>query len=162
MNTKNPRDTHNEDSANLDPITKTPGAHVVGTGVGAAGGGAAGAAIGAVAGPVGAVVGAAIGAVAGGLAGKGVGEAVNPTAEEAYWRENYPTRPYAKSGSYTQYAPAYRYGWENYSKQPNRAFNDAENDLKSGWEKYKGSSELSWEKARDAVKDSWQRCGTKK
>ena len=67
-------------SAHRDPITGTPGAHPVGTGVGAvAGGVAAGAAAGTVVGPVGTVVGAAVGAVAGGLAGKGVAEKVDPT-----------------------------------------------------------------------------------
>src|SRR5688572_26056720 len=71
----------NEPDANRDPITGTPGAHPVGTGVGAAGGGAAGAAIGMAAGPVGAAVGATVGAIAGGLAGKGAAEAVNPTVE---------------------------------------------------------------------------------
>jgi uncharacterized protein (TIGR02271 family) len=69
-------------SANRDPITGTPGAHPVGTGVGAvAGGVAAGAAVGTVAGPIGTAVGAAVGAVAGGLAGKGVAEEVDPTVE---------------------------------------------------------------------------------
>ena len=73
-------DEANRHSDNRDPITGTPGAHPVGTGVGAvAGGVAAGAAAGTVAGPVGTVVGAAVGAVAGGLAGKGVAEQVDPT-----------------------------------------------------------------------------------
>src|SRR3954463_13774531 len=84
---------------NPDPITGAPGSHPIGTGVGAAGAGAAGAAIGAVAGPVGAAVGAVVGAVAGGLAGKGVAEAVNPTEEDAYWRDNYSTRPYVQPGT---------------------------------------------------------------
>src|SRR5258705_8003526 len=79
--------------SNPDPITGAPGAHPIGTGVGAAGAGAAGAAIGAVAGPVGAAVGAVVGAVAGGLAGKGVAEAVNPTEEDAYWRGQQAPRP---------------------------------------------------------------------
>ena len=64
---------------NLDPITKTPGAHPVGTGAGAAGGAAAGAALGSLAGPVGTLAGGVIGAVVGGLAGKGVAESANPT-----------------------------------------------------------------------------------
>ena len=69
-----------DSSENRDPISGTPGAHPVGTGVGAAAGGiAAGAAAGSVAGPVGTVVGAAVGAVAGGLAGKGVAEKVDST-----------------------------------------------------------------------------------
>src|SRR6187397_403270 len=85
--------------ANRDPITGTPGAHPVGTGVGAAGGAAAGAAIGAVGGPVGAAVGLVAGAVAGGLAGKGVAEKIDPTVEDAYWRENYSKRPYVETGA---------------------------------------------------------------
>src|SRR4051812_35221837 len=88
------RDKHD---ANRDPISGAPGAHPVGTGIGAAGAGAAGAAIGAALGPagsaVGGVVGAVVGALAGGLAGKGAAEAINPTDEDAYWRENYKTRP---------------------------------------------------------------------
>src|SRR3954465_6822647 len=99
-------DLINEDrDRNPDPITGAPGSHPIGTGIGAAGGGAAGAAIGAAIGatatgpaaPVGAVVGAVVGAIAGGLAGKGAAEAVNPTAEDAYWRDNYKNRPYAST-----------------------------------------------------------------
>src|SRR5690606_23614384 len=99
-----------EKDANRDPITGSPGAHPVGTGVGATGGGAAGAAIGAaVGGPIGAAVGLAAGAVAGGLAGKGAAEAVNPTAEDAYWRENYSTQPWAERNyTYEDYQPAFR------------------------------------------------------
>ena len=63
----------NTKDQNRDPITGAPGAHPVGTGVGAASGGVAGAAVGTVVGgPVGAVVGAAVGAIAGGLAGAGL------------------------------------------------------------------------------------------
>src|SRR5512145_492740 len=99
--------------ANRDPITGTPGAHPVGTGVGAAGGAAAGAAIGAVAGPVGAAVGLVAGAVAGGLAGKGVAEKIDPTVEDGYWKDNYSKRPYATGNvSYDTYRPAYKMGYE--------------------------------------------------
>ena len=81
--------------ANRDPITGAPGSHPAGIGVGAvAGGRPAGAAAGSVAGPVGTVVGAAVGAVAGGLAGKAIAEQIDPTREDAYWRENYSGRPY--------------------------------------------------------------------
>src|SRR5687768_10411843 len=104
-------DIHREKDANRDPITDAPGAHPIGVGVGAAGAGTAGALIGSVAGPVGTAVGAVVGAVAGGLAGKGVAEAVNPTAEDAYWRDEYRNRPYYDAGTtYDEYAPAYRYG----------------------------------------------------
>ena len=67
----------------------------MGVGVGTAvGGAAAGAAGGAMAGPVGTVAGAVIGGVAGGLAGKGIAESIDPTVEDAYWRENYANRSY--------------------------------------------------------------------
>ena len=96
---------------NRDPISDEPGAHPVGTGVGAAGGAVAGAAAGSVGGPVGAVVGGVVGAVVGGLAGKAAAEAVNPTAEEAHWRENYTREPYYEQGrSFDDYGPAYRLG----------------------------------------------------
>ena len=85
-------------NANLDPITGAPGAHPIGTGVGAAlGGAAAGAVAGTVVGPVGTVIGAAVGAIVGGLAGKGVAEKIDPTIEQAYWRETYKDRPYVNS-----------------------------------------------------------------
>jgi phage tail tape-measure protein len=85
---------------NRDPITDEPGAHPVGVGIGAAAGGAAaGAALGAAAGPVGTVAGAVVGGVAGGLAGKGIAEEINPTAEDAYWKEHYRDRPYITKGT---------------------------------------------------------------
>ena len=97
---------------NLDPISKEPGSHPVGTGVGAAVGGAGvGAAAGMVAGPAGALVGAVAGAVAGGYGGKAAAEAINPTAEEAFWRDNYQSEAYYQDGrSFDDYAPAYRLG----------------------------------------------------
>ena len=84
---------------NLDPITGEPGAHPVGTGLGAlACGAAAGAAVGTVVGPLGTAVGAAVGAIVGGMAGKAVAEAVDPTAEHAYWEAEHPRQPYHKDG----------------------------------------------------------------
>ena len=144
---------------NRDPITGAPGSHPVGTGLGAAGGGAAGAAIGgAVGGPVGAVVGAAAGAVAGGIAGKGAAEAVNPTVEDAYWRDNYMTRPdYVSGETYDIYQPAYQYGWESYPKYRGRKFDEVESDLRTGWEKTKYATSLTWDRAKNATRDAWHR-----
>jgi uncharacterized protein (TIGR02271 family) len=159
--------TNSKDS-NPDPITGAPGSHPVGTGVGAAAGGAAGVgaamAAGAVAGsavgPVGTAVGAAIGAVAGGLAGKAVAENVDPTAEDAYWRENYKTRPYAsKDRDYTAYAPAYRLGWESRGTSKYNTFEEAEPELRSRWEREHASTGLGWDNARHASRDAWERIG---
>lgn len=144
--------------ANRDPITGAPGSHPVGTGVGAAAGAVAtGAAVGTVAGPIGTLVGAAVGAVVGGLAGKGVAEMIDPTAENAYWEENYSSRAYAANTTYDEFGPAYRYGVSSYSKYPDRAFDDVESDLRRDWNSARGTSSLEWDRAKLAARDSWQR-----
>jgi phage tail tape-measure protein len=48
---------------------------------------ATGSALGAAAGPAGVIAGAVVGGVIGGLAGKKAGEEINPTVEDAYWRQ---------------------------------------------------------------------------
>ena len=145
--------------ANRDPITGAPGSHPVGTGLGAAAGGmAAGAAAGTVAGPVGTLVGAAAGAVVGGLAGKAAAEAIDPTVEEAYWRENYVREPYYRKGvSYDHYAPAYRTGYEGRSKFTGRTFEEVERDLEKNYAQLKGDSSLAWDQARPAAHAAWHR-----
>lgn len=145
--------------ANRDPISGAPGSHPVGTGVGAVlGGAAAGAATGTVAGPVGTVVGAAVGAVVGGLAGKAIAEGIDPTVEDAYWRDNYTSRDYVAPGaSYDDYGPAYGYGVSEYGRYPGRRFDDVEADLERGWDVRRGSSTLGWDRARHATRDAWQR-----
>lgn len=161
MNTKNP--TAPARDANPDPITGTPGAHPVGTGLGAIGvGAAAGAAGGAVAGPVGAAVGAVAGAVVGGLAGKAAAEAVNPTVEIKYWRENHASRSYADPAvAFDDYAPAYRYGWESYARHAGngKTFDNVESDLNRGWDQARGASRLGWDKAKEATREAWNRVG---
>ena len=143
---------------NRDPLTGEPGSHPVGTGIGAAGGAATGAAIGSVAGPVGTIIGGAIGAVAGGLAGKGVAEAVDPTAEDAYWQSNYNRESYYDSAStYDDYGPAYRTGYTGYTEHRGRSFDEAEPTLRNSWENVKGTSRLTWEKAKDASRAAWDR-----
>ena len=151
--------TTNRSDENRDPISGKPGAHPVGTGIGAAAGGmAAGAAAGSVAGPVGTVAGAAVGAVAGGLAGKAIAERIDPTMEEAYWRENYTSKPYIRSGAtFDDYGPAYMYGVENYGRFHGATFDEVESDLARDWQRAKGKSSLAWEDARHATRDSWQR-----
>jgi hypothetical protein len=169
------KDEKGRDS-NPDAITGAPGSHPVGTGIGAAVGGAAagvgtaaavGAATGAAAGSVvpgpgtviGGVVGAVVGAVAGGYAGKAVAEKIDPTVEDHYWRGEYKNRKYYDSAmDYdSDFAPAYRYGWESYSVYGNRPIEDVDNDLRTGWDKSRGKSRLEWDRAQHAVRDSWDR-----
>ncbi len=147
---KEPLDT------NPDPITGEPGAHPVSTGVGAAAAGAAGAAIGAVAGPVGIIAGAVIGAVAGGYGGHAVGEAVDPSAEDAYWRENHSKQAYAMpSESFDAFAPAYRTGYEGYAQHgaTAKSFDEAEEHLRAHYAK--SNPGLPWERVREASRLAW-------
>ena len=145
--------------ANADPITGEPGAHPVGTGVGAAvGGAAAGLAAGAAAGPIGAGVGAVVGGIAGGLAGKAIAEQVDPTAEEAYWREEYAKRDYYDPTiGYEEVGPAYRYGWESRARHYDKSWDQAESHLERDWSTQRGMSKLEWERARPATRDAWER-----
>ncbi len=157
------RNTAGNRSPNENPL----GSHPVGTGVGAAAGGlaggvAAGAVAGAVTGttvgPVGTAIGAVVGAVAGGLAGHGIAEMIDPAAEDAYWRDNYSSRPYIKSGdTYDDYGPAYRYGVDSYGRYSDRTFDEVEPELSRDWQSARGSSRLAWNNAKHATRDSWQR-----
>ena len=121
--------------ANRDPISGAPGAHPIGTGVGAA-----------------------VGAVVGGLTGKGIAEAIDPTQEDAYWRDNYSERPYVEQGSsYDNYGPAYGFGVEAFSRYPGRAFDEMEPEMSERWGAASGSSSLAWDRARPAARDAWDR-----
>src|SRR5690606_29344158 len=116
---------------------------------GVAGGAAAGALAGGVTGPVGAAVGAVVGAVAGAVIGRNV--QVDPVAEDAYWRENYTSRPYAGTGAnYDDYQPAYRYGLDAHTRYPDRSFDDIEPELNRDWGTARGTSSLEWERAKHA------------
>ena len=143
---------------NRDPVTGAPGSHPVGTGVGAiAGGVAAGAAAGTVAGPVGTAIGAAVGAIAGGLAGKGIAEMIDPTAEDAYWRDAYLGESYYRTGwTYDDYAPAYRLGYEGRGRYGS-TFDAAEAEMARDWERTKGTSRLAWNDAKQATRAAWDR-----
>jgi hypothetical protein len=105
------------------------------------------------------VIGAAIGAVAGAIAGKKVAEAVDPEMENAFWRLNWSGRDYVEPGTtYDQdWGPAYRYGVENFIRDPGRHFNEREAELSEGWVDYRGESRLDWDQARFASLDAWQR-----
>ncbi|MDP3228741.1 MAG: hypothetical protein Q8N13_12285 [Acidovorax sp.] len=148
---------HSDADHNPDPLTDAPGAHPIGTGIGAAGGAVTGAAAGSLGGPVGTAVGAVVGAIVGGLAGKGAAEAVNPTVEDAHWRETYVKEPYYSDAySYDDYAPAYRAGYQ--SAMDGRAdWSATRTDLQHRWEADRQTSRLNWLDAEPAAKAAWER-----
>lgn len=155
---------------NADPITGEPGSHPLGTSIGAVGGAAVGAAVGSGGGPVGTLIGGAIGALVGGVAGNATGEIIDPTVEDAYWRENYSHQPYYHSARSNypdldyerDYKDAYRVGYEKrFGYESDVAFEEVEPEIKSNWENVKGESRLSWEEARKASRDAWNRHNNK-
>jgi hypothetical protein len=139
------------------PVASGVGAVVGGAAGGIAGGAAAGAAVGGMTGPVGAAVGAVVGAVAGAVAGKSFAKALDPVAEDAYWRDNYPSRAYASGSTYEEYRPAFGYGVAAHERYPDRTFDEVEPELGRDWSSKRGSSSLEWEHAKLATHDAWQR-----
>ena len=139
------------------PVATGAGAVLGGVAGGVAGGAAAGAAIGGMTGPVGAAVGALAGAVVGALAGRGIAGAADPVAEDAYWRENYASRPYAQNATYNEYGPAFGYGVDAFARYPGRSFPEVEPDLARDWRSRRGNSSLDWDRAQHAARDAWQR-----
>ncbi|MEO7939708.1 MAG: hypothetical protein ABIR55_13865, partial [Burkholderiaceae bacterium] len=125
---------------NTAPAATGAGAVLGGVAGGMAGAAAAGAAIGGMTGPVGAAVGAVAGAVVGALAGKGLAKPVDPAAEEAYWRDNYATRPYAHEAAYHAYQPAFGLGVDAFSRYPGQDFAQFEPHLEREWASRRGNS----------------------
>ncbi len=149
----------NDPKRNSDPITGEPGSHPVGTGVGAAGGGLTGAAVGAaIGGPAGAAIGALVGGVAGAFGGRGVAEAINPTVEEQYWKENHPNQPWADNvATFDYYAPAYRTGYEGVIKYAGKPYHEIEAHLARDYEKNDAHPAIPWDRAQPAVRAAWDR-----
>ena len=109
-------------------------------------------------GPIGGMIGAAVGAVTGGLAGRSAAEAVNPTAEETFWKETYSQEPYYVHGKpYEYYAAGFRAGWEGRVRYDGRTFEDAEPQLKAEYARAKTVLDQGWLDVRPAARAAWDR-----
>lgn len=169
-----PKETQETSSAHIDPLSGEPGAHPIGTSLGAATGGMTGAAIGLGGGPVGVVIGTVVGALIGGYAGKGVAEGIDPTKEEAYWRENHSSQWYAaEGGEYEAYAKGYRTGYVGFHR--GKSFDEREAELQMEYEgdpqpteaqtrmdiveeaSRQMKSTLQWQQARHAARAAYER-----
>jgi hypothetical protein len=98
-----------------------------------------------------------VGAVVDDLAGHSVAKAVNPSVEDAYWREKHRRQSFAKNRSYDDYGPAYRSGYEGYAQYGAKGgtFEDREVDLRRNHEA--NQPKLVWDEARPASHAAWQR-----
>lgn len=171
MNTTSKNQPASERDLHPDPLTGEPGVHLVGTSIGATAGGTTGAIIGSVAGPIGIAVGAVIGAVVGGLAGKGVAESIDPSAEDAHWREHHAAQDHSDESSvYDDWSPAYRVGYTGF--RHGKTFEEREADLRMEYEGGPVKAEaaapgtmqnnlstnpLRWDAAREAARVAYER-----
>ncbi len=108
-------------------------------------------------------LGIGIGAATGAVAGQSAAELLDPAVEDAYWSEAYGKREYASRDTpYTEYQPAFRYGWESHARFGRQAFHEVETELERGWEAAKGKSKLAWAQAKHATRDAWNRLNCSK
>jgi hypothetical protein len=79
--------------------------------------------------------------------------------EDAWWREEFPSRPYAAGRSYDELRSAYQYGYECGVHNMGRLWDDVKEDLQTGWDRFegKGPGGAAWENIKDAVRDAWDR-----
>jgi hypothetical protein len=101
-----------------------------------------------------------LGGIVGGLAGKGVAEAIDPTAEDAYWRAEHAKQEYAVDSDrpFEDYAQAYRVGYEGCQRcEPGTKFDDVSEELRREFETPGGPPRIDWEDARLAARRAWGR-----
>ena len=78
--------------------------------------------------------------------------------EDAYWRNNFSTRPYtASSPDYSNWEGGYRYGYESATRNSGRSWDDVEPELSRGWSSYQYRGSSTWEQMKHAVRDAWDR-----
>ncbi|MES2947493.1 MAG: hypothetical protein V4858_03030 [Pseudomonadota bacterium] len=89
---------------------------------------------------------------------RNIAEQIDPTHEDACWRENFSTRPYVRSGaSFDDYRAAYSYGIASYARYADRGFDAVEATLGRDWPHACQGSHLTWDAARPATRDAWNR-----
>jgi hypothetical protein len=92
------------------------------------------------------------------LTGSSAAEAVNPTAEELFWRETYVREPYYTAGrDFEYYAPGFRAGWEGRVRHDGRLFDAAEADLEADYNRSKTEIDPAWHDVRPAARAAWNR-----
>lgn len=75
-----------------------------------------------------------------------------------HFRNQYQSASYYRPGrEWSDYEPAYNYGFDQYAQRSGQRFEDIENDLERGWDTTKANSKLAWTEAKEAVRDGWHR-----
>ena len=75
----------------------------------------------------------------------------------AHFSDLYIGSPYYSAGrAWTDYAPAYAFGYDTYVRFQHRSFEEVEGLLRAEWTEVHGRSRLTWPEARRAVRETWQ------
>ncbi|MGH8029319.1 MAG: hypothetical protein ACREO3_05215 [Arenimonas sp.] len=90
--------------------------------------------------------------------GNGAADLLNPSLEEAYWRDNYADEAYVRPDfKFDDYAPAYRIGYLGATRREGRSFEEAEPQLREQYERVRNGSPLHWDAARVPAQAAWER-----
>jgi len=80
--------------------------------------------------------------------------------DDTYYRNDWQQNYASLGGTYDDYAPAYRYGYDmrRDARYQGRNWDDVESSLRSGWDARYGSAGAStWERMKAAVRSGWDR-----
>jgi len=100
------------------------------------------------------------GNVNGGYNGNSGYNANNPNwnSENAYWKQNFASRPYYQTGAnYSTFQPAYQYGVNAYSQYGGLPYSAVQTQLQNNWNSARGNSNLTWTQAQKATQDAYER-----
>ncbi len=112
--------------------------------------------IGLAAGPLGAMLAAGGAGHAGNKIAQRIGEAPEWGVYMRHFADQFRCAGYYRSGfEWQDYRPAYHYGYEHYTRNPGRPFDDIAPDLRRNWGLARAGSRLTWEDACEAVRDGW-------
>jgi len=82
----------------------------------------------------------------------------NWSVENAYWQQNFSSRPYYQVGAnYNTYQPAYQYGVNAYSQYNGQPYSAVQTQLQNNWNSARGNSNLTWAQAQKATQDAYER-----
>ena len=87
---------------------------------------------------------------------EGASEAPVPTGDEQFWRTHFENELSRLPGmEYADYAPAYRFGYDQREHLFSDSFEQVEAHLARQWNAARGASRLDWYGARQAVRAAW-------
>jgi hypothetical protein len=75
--------------------------------------------------------------------------------EETYWREHHSEQSFAKDRPFSDFAAAYRTGYEGFHKYPGKKYEEIEDDLALDYQRTQAGAALPWDHARHATHAAW-------